>query len=374
MHFPRLDRAHQILAVLCVAGAIQSLPPSYHRLPEWVGPCNDALLISTVSLIITSAIHASLHTINPRPARLFLIAWSGFLISCVAFLAVTQGLLPNNPFSRSIVEIFNILEMLVLSFAISDRVRALESDRVGALQKAWHADRLEHLFKMVCHDIANPLYVVLTHATFASKGRPVNWDAVLKAVNQQQDILSFARKQGSTQYVPEKGITPSTDLKDTLDTLKFLFERVAADKGVSIVFPESTSGAQHTVQAEPIALAHGVLANAVSNAIKFSRAGQEVRVELIEKPDSIILSVIDQGAGIPPNVRRELVHRGRADSRPGVRGETGTGYGFQLMHFFMRSFGGSVEWQSTSIEDATPEGKAPTGTRFDFRLKRSAQS
>ena len=97
-------------------------------------------------------------------------------------------------------------------------------------------------------------------------------------------------------------------------------------------------------------------------------------MELIEKPDSIILSVIDQGAGIPREVRRELVHRGRTDSRPGVRGETGTGYGFQLMHFFMRSFGGSVQWQSTSIEDASSEGATPTGTRFDFTLKRSGQN
>jgi signal transduction histidine kinase len=367
IHFPRLDRIQKGLAWISAAAAIQSLPPIYRAFPEWVGPCNVLLLVSTVLLIIACAIVASRHSVNQRSARLFLFAFGTFVISCAAFIGVTQGLLPNNPLTRSIVEIFNILEMLLLSFAMSDKVRALEEDRVGALQKAWHADRLEHLFKMVCHDIANPLYVVLTHAQFAAKGRPVNWDAVLRAVNQQQDILNFARKQGITQYIPEVGVIPETDIRDTIATLRFLFERVAADKGVEVIFPVLSSQQDVHVLAEPIALAHGVLANAISNAIKFSSQGQKVRLEFEDDGDEVTLSVIDEGTGIAPEVRRELEIRGRADSRPGVRGELGTGYGFQLMHFFMQTFGGSIEWQSFALED----GKGETGTRFDFRLKKT---
>jgi signal transduction histidine kinase len=367
---PRLNRLQSGLSILCVIFAIQALPPFYTRFPWWVGTANDFLLISSVCLIFTCAAF-SINTVPIRRSALYFLApWLGFILSCALFIGVTQGVIPNNIWTRSIVEMCNLAEMFFLSYVISDRVSLIEQERATAVQKAWQAERFEHLFKMVCHDIANPLFVVLAHAQVAARGHAVNWNTVLRAVDEQQKILKFARQQGDDlQFSEEKLANQVTDLNEVIQTLRFMFERVAAEKGVKLQFPElQQNSGNFLVQAETVALTHGVLANALSNAIKFSRFGQEVKVILHEEQEQLILLVEDQGEGIPKTIRCQLQTGEQVTSTPGVRGELGTGYGFRLMQFFTKAFGGaSMEWKSVSVEDGV--GQTGTSLRFTFRRR-----
>jgi len=138
-----------------------------------------------------------------------------------------------------------------------------------------------------------------------------------------------------------------------------LFEKAAKYRGVKLVLPPIEPGRSIQLRADPIALAHGLLANGVSNALKFSESGKTIELEFRELGDRVTILIRDQGPGLHPDVIRELQHQGRANSRPGVRGELGTGTGFQLMKFFVDSFGGEFEWQSAS-----------NGTELRFTLKK----
>ncbi len=362
--YPRLERFQAGLSVVAVAASIQALPPIYRRFPLLVGTTNDLLILLTVALIIVSGVLGVRRGI--AQAKYFLAAWLGFLFSTVFFQGVTYGYFPNNSFTRSLVEIFNTLEMVILAFAISERVRMVEKDRVLALKKSWRAEHLENLIKMVCHDIANPLHAVVSHAEQARRGKPVNWDAVLKAVEEQQQILSFARNQGRSVEVADRPVLGDVKLQDVLDTLYFLFDRVAHEKRVELVLPRAGESGGLSVRAELTSLVHSVLGNALSNAIKFSSPGGQVRVLLFQNPDAVEISVEDDGTGIPEEVQRALRADGKAVSRPGVRGESGSGFGFQLMHYFVRSFGGELTWSSHHAG----QGPGKTGTRVGFRLKR----
>lgn len=69
-----------------------------------------------------------------------------------------------------------------------------------------------------------------------------------------------------------------------------------------------------------------VLANLLSNAIRFSPAEGKVRVSVVAESDTAVISVEDQGPGIPPEFERRIFERfAQASSGGTVPGGTGLG-------------------------------------------------
>lgn len=101
-----------------------------------------------------------------------------------------------------------------------------------------------------------------------------------------------------------------------------------------------------------------VLGNLLTNAAKFSIAGQQIRIALQENTENITFTVQDFGIGIPKKAQGTIFerftqanchHRGRAD---------GTGLGLSIMKAIVESHSGRVDMDST-------EGK---GTTFHVTL------
>lgn len=104
------------------------------------------------------------------------------------------------------------------------------------------------------------------------------------------------------------------------------------------------------------ALLFQAFSNLVSNAIKYSPEGGQVRVEADREGDRLVVRVVDHGLGIPePDLDRifDRYHRGA-----NVTGITGTGVGLYLVKTVVSLHGGEVEV-------ATCEGE---GSSFTVRL------
>jgi len=105
------------------------------------------------------------------------------------------------------------------------------------------------------------------------------------------------------------------------------------------------------VQAYPSALQRAVL-NVVTNAEQFSKAGQRVAVVVEVVDDEAIVTVDDEGPGVPEK-RRETIFEMFESDRPG-----GTGLGLFLARTAIERCGGHID-----VGDA-PKG----GARFRIRL------
>ncbi|WP_119422883.1 ATP-binding protein [Desertibaculum subflavum] len=82
-----------------------------------------------------------------------------------------------------------------------------------------------------------------------------------------------------------------------------------------------------------------VLANLLENAVNHAPAGSEVRVELCDLPDGCLVTVVDQGPGIPDADRRfvfERFYRGGGERGPG------SGLGLAIAREASRLLGASV--------------------------------
>ncbi len=106
-----------------------------------------------------------------------------------------------------------------------------------------------------------------------------------------------------------------------------------------------------------------VLQNLVSNAIKYSPDGGEVRIIIRDEPDqrTVLLGVQDHGTGIPESARNRLFRPYLRIHNPKTAGIKGTGIGLFLVKNLVEAHHGTI-WVDTEL------GK---GSTFWFRIPKA---
>lgn len=94
-------------------------------------------------------------------------------------------------------------------------------------------------------------------------------------------------------------------------------------------------------------LAARIFGNLLSNAIKFTPAGKEVHMDLIDDGAEVIVTIRDQGVGIPEDEISSLFTKyAKISSRP-TAGEASTGLGLSIVKRLVDELGGRISCQST---------------------------
>jgi two-component system NtrC family sensor kinase len=72
-----------------------------------------------------------------RPARFFLVAWFSFLLGVTFFALKDFGILPFNTFTNFALPVGSVIEILLLSFALADRINVLKQEKEISQQLAF---------------------------------------------------------------------------------------------------------------------------------------------------------------------------------------------------------------------------------------------
>jgi signal transduction histidine kinase len=98
-----------------------------------------------------------------------------------------------------------------------------------------------------------------------------------------------------------------------------------------------------------------VIDNIISNAVKYSPAGSEVRVRAAIEGDEWLVSVQDQGPGLTAEDQERLLQDvARLSAKP-TGGEKSTGLGLAISRRVVEAHGGRIGANST-LEPARPSG------------------
>jgi two-component system, OmpR family, phosphate regulon sensor histidine kinase PhoR len=137
------------------------------------------------------------------------------------------------------------------------------------------------------------------------------------------------------------------DVCDVLGVAADVCEPKAAAKSISL-----TVACTHRVLA-PInpPLLEQAVANLIDNAVKFSPEGSEVLLDLEEQGGELVISVRDEGPGIPREHLPRLFERFYRVDKARSRGLGGTGLGLAIVKHIAQAHGGRV-----SVESAVGRG------------------
>lgn len=104
-----------------------------------------------------------------------------------------------------------------------------------------------------------------------------------------------------------------------------------------------------------------VLTNLLSNAYKFSKPNSTIVVEVQETGEHVLISVQDQGVGIPKDEQHKIFDRFADMANSDRKAKGGTGLGLNICKAIVENMGGGIGFES--VEDV--------GTKFFFSLPKS---
>jgi two-component system, OmpR family, sensor histidine kinase SenX3 len=93
--------------------------------------------------------------------------------------------------------------------------------------------------------------------------------------------------------------------------------------------------------------------NLIDNAIKYSEPGDTVSVRLYREPGKLVISVEDEGIGIPPADLDRIFERFYRVDKARGRGTGGTGLGLSIVRHIMANHGGEVNVASQEGEGSS---------------------
>jgi len=225
--------------------------------------------------------------------------------------------------------------------------------------------RLERLFNTqrrfladVSHELRTPLTVIKGNVGLMRMMNKYDEES-LKSIESEVDRLTRLVKDLLLMTQAETGRLPLLLEEVELDDLLFeIFEQMKV-----------LSAGEHDIRLENIepAVVNGdrdrlkqVLLNLGSNAIKFTPKHGCITLSLLIQKNYALITVSDEGMGIPPEEREYLFERFyRGDkSRTRSAAETGFGLGLPIAYWIIHSHGGRIDVES----------KVGEGTEFSVWL------
>jgi signal transduction histidine kinase len=89
-------------------------------------------------------------------ARIFIIAWTAYLLGSMILGFKNLGWLPPNFFTNNAIQIGSIIEMILISSALGMRFRSLEIANSQIQEKLNTTDAVARLTQMLAHDVRKP--------------------------------------------------------------------------------------------------------------------------------------------------------------------------------------------------------------------------
>ncbi|WP_141734792.1 sensor histidine kinase [Oligoflexus tunisiensis] len=362
IRFPKLARVFNVcIAVNILPGLLNTLDQT--RL------ANQLVNIQTIpGIILVVATGWYVWRKGFRPALSMMVARLVMLTFTSIMLLKLFNVLPSNLFTDYAFHLGIILEMVIVSFGLAQRLKNLESEKNQAEQKERLAtvrlDWFNTLVRVITHDMSTPISIIATSADLelrrckTSGASTHNLERIQRAVQQQNNLVGHVREMIAVTTGKKVLRCVPIELQGILDGLVLNFSEGLETKQLTVQLDQP--GEPLYMLGEATALEHTILGNFMSNAIKFSRPGGVIRIQLQRDQEEVVIRFEDNGIGIPPGLIDKLFDPTQATSRPGTANENGTGFGLPIAHVYIEQFNGTVTVQSRTENSA--------GTVFEIRF------
>ena len=189
----------------------------------------------------------------------------------------------------------------------------------------------------LAHDLRMPMQLIASGAKLLAMalddptldGRAYA-DMLLASVGQAQRILEAALEDRAMPRRVER-----VDIAACVRLLCASCRPCAGERGVALRYASNVASLALPLDEDAVSR---ILLNLISNALRFTPKGGEIRVNLAALGDAVELTVTDTGAGIPPERQPWIFLNGESDG--------GHGHGLPIARRLARDMGGELTLSS----------------------------
>lgn len=277
----------------------------------------------------------------------------------------TELIIPVLLTASPLLDSYNRITGAVLTLKDVRDVKAQEEENLRMVKKMEQSQKLDALGQLaagVAHDFNNLLGVIQSHAELvemkigADSPAVKNLNAILQATSRAQNIVLSLNSLGRDAKGPESsGAQGRFELFPLLLETQSLLQ--ASLKGIDITFNVLEQVPPQIMLGGESGALQQVLVNLcvnASHAIGDHRKGR-IAIELRSVQEGfVLLDVVDNGSGIPPEILPRIFEPFFTTKGVGQ----GTGLGLAMVHSIISKMNGSIDCQS----------ELGVGTRFSIKL------
>ncbi len=340
---PRLSLALRGSALLWVPATLLLFEVSAGDFIRWV---LLPLAMWGVSLVVVAGV-VGVHQKVPA-ALIFLIGWSAMAAAAVVRAVLVQGWVSTGSLLYHALLIATALEMVLLSFALADRIR-LERRARSAAELSGARERTarelaqqalqerSRFMAAVTHDLQQPLYALrmVWHTLQRQRGTApeaetlAQLSSAVHATNDLTTSMLMAVQMHRDELTPD---LHAFSVQPMLERIEAMFSARAQERRLRWVVTPCLS----SVHTDPVLLER-MVSNLVSNALRYTPRGG-VLLSCRERAGQLLIQVWDTGPGIEPDEQAALLEPFRR-GRTAEQRDHGMGLGLSIVSHCARLLG-----------------------------------
>lgn len=309
-------------------------------------------------------------------ARFLFLGWFIFLLSGLLTAMSDAGMLPVNQVTSYSTMFGSVIEMVVFSLALADKMKMLQKEKEKveqaalknkemALKKLQKMDELKDEFLAnTTHELKTPLYGIIGIAESLRDGLAGEPNPILKynlslIVTSGQrlsyllnDLLDYSKLKNN-EITLEKG---PVRLQDAANVVMMIIEPLTKNKELQLFnkipndFPYVLADENRIQQ---------ILYNLIGNAVKYTDVGN-VTITADRKHDIVTVHITDTGVGMSDEDMEIAFNKFEQGTFGKMRKPGGTGLGLSITKDLVELHGGEITLSSELGKGTTVSFTVPT--------------
>lgn len=220
------------------------------------------------------------------------------------------------------------------------------------------AAKKNSILEILSHDLAGPLTKIKGISSILTErlktyNDPELQGLVEKIAETNERSIQLIRELIKQEFLESANSDLIRKRVDILEVIREVIEQYkASEKDIQKTFKLRSSRKEIYVDVDDFKFSQ-VINNLISNSIKFTHDGGTISIAIEEKKESILITVADDGIGIPEHLHDGLFEKFTKARRPGIRGEPSVGLGMSIIKTI-------VEWHNGKIWFESQENKGST--------------